>query len=72
MVFDLLLDHKEEIEALRNKYKDEKQERKKMKGRTEHLEEEILEIKQEKQSAEKVCCFIFLLIFLTIKNNIVH
>ncbi len=63
-MFFLSPDHREEIEHMKSKYKDEKQENKKLKVKIEHLEEEVQEIKHEKESSEKVdifFCYIYLM-----------
>ena len=49
-----VVDHKEELAKLQNSYKEEKQEKKKLRMKLEHMEEEIQEVKQEKESAVKV------------------
>ena len=50
-------EHREEVEQLRNKLKEEKQNRKKQQVKIDSIEEELSEVKQEKESTEKVCSY---------------
>lgn len=58
-----------EASKLKQDLKEEKQTRKRIESKAERVEEEISDLRHEKESLEKVCCVLSLLLVFSMKST---